>query len=70
MGETPTITPAAKALPDPASFLIAEVPPPPPPLPESGNIGGMAMGTQSEMAQKMADAQDTHTLAAHKIMIF
>ena len=66
-GETPVITPAAKALPDPAS-LIAEVPAPPPPLPKSGNIGGVASGTQSETAQKMADAGDTHTLAAHKIV--
>ena len=67
MGDKAVITPAAQALPDPAS-LIADVPLPPPPLPESGNIGGMVLGAQSEMAQKMADAHDTHTLAGHKIV--
>ena len=55
------ITPAAQALPNPAS-LIAEVPPPPPPLPGKGNVGGAVSGTQSEMAKRMADAQDTHYL--------
>ena len=28
----------------------------------------MAAGAQSEMAKKMAEAQDTHSLAAHKIV--
>ena len=65
VSDTPPPTSAAKALPDPAT-LTAEVPPPPP-LPESGNIGGKG-GTQSELAQRMADAKDTHTLAAHKIV--
>ena len=42
-------------LPD-ASTLVASVPPPPPPLPESGNVGGMESGSQSQLAQKLADA--------------
>ena len=54
-------------MPDPES-MKATTPPPPPPLPASGLEGGVAAPTQSEMAKKMAEAQDTHTLAAHRIV--
>ena len=50
------------------SRLIASVPPPPPPLPGSGSGGGTVLGTLSEMAKKMEEARDTHSLAAHKIV--
>ena len=43
-------------------------PPPPPPLPGSGFADGAEMPTQSELAKRMAEAQDTHSLAAHRIV--
>ena len=58
---------AASGLPDPTT-LFARAPPPPPPLPESGNIGGAASGTQSQLTQKLAETQDSHQLAARKIV--
>ena len=57
----------ASELPDPTTVVVA-VPPAPPPIPESGNIGGMASGSQSKLTQKLAEAQDTHRLAAHQIV--
>ena len=63
----PVIIPPSQAMPDPQQ-MRAEQPPPPPPLPGSGFGEGVAMPTPSEMAKKMAEAQDTHSLAAHKIV--
>ena len=63
----PVITPPSQAMPDPER-MRAEQPPPPPPLPGSGFGEGVAMPTQSELAKKMAEAQDTHSLAAHRIV--
>ena len=63
----PVIIPPSHAMPDPQR-MRAEQPPPPPPLPGSGFGEGVAMPTQSEMAKKMAEAQDTHSLAAHRIV--
>ena len=62
----PVIIPPSQAMPDPSRMRVDQ-PPPPPPLPGSGFGEGVAMPTQSEMAQKMADAQDTHSLAAHRL---
>ena len=64
----PVIVPPSQAMPDPLRMRAEQPPPPPPPLPGSGFGEGAAMPTQSEMAKKMADAQDTHSLAAHKIV--
>ena len=61
------LVPASQAMPDPLR-MTAEQPPPPPLLPGSGFGEGVAMPTQSELAQKMAEAQDTHFLAAHRIV--
>ena len=57
----------ATSLPDP-STLVAQVPPPPPPLPGGGHIGGAAAGVQSQLAKKLAEAQDGHQLSAHRIV--
>ena len=65
--QKPVITPPAQAMPDPLR-MRADQPPPPPPLPGSGFGERVAMPTPSEMAKKMAEAQDTHSLAAHKIV--
>ena len=65
--QKPVITPPALAMPDPSRMRAAQ-PPPPPPLPGSGFGEGVAMPTQSELAKRMAEAQDTHSLAAHKIV--
>ena len=59
--------PSSQAMPDPLR-MTPEQPPPPPLLPGSGFGEGVAMPTQLEMAQKMAEAKDTHFLAAHKIV--
>ena len=61
------LIPASQAMPDPLR-MTPEQPPPPPLLPGSGFGEGVAMPTQSELAQKMAEAQDTHFLAAHRIV--
>ena len=56
----PVIIPPSQAMPNPER-MRAEQPPPPPPLPGSGFGEGVAMPTQSELAKKMAEAQDTHS---------
>ena len=63
----PVLIPPAQAMPDPSRMRAAQ-PPPPPPLPGSGFGEGAEMPTQSELAKKMAEAQDTHSLAAHRIV--
>ena len=60
------LVPASQAMPDPLR-MTAEQTPPPSLLPGSGFGEGVAMPTQSELAQKMAEAQDTHFLSAHRI---
>ena len=57
----------ASDLPDPTT-LVAQTPPPPPLLPRSGNAGGASSGMQSQLTRQLAEAQDTHQLAAHKIV--
>ena len=63
----PVLTPPEMAMPDPSRMKAAQ-PPPPPPLPGSGFGDGAEMPTQSELARRLAEAQDTHSLAAHKIV--
>ena len=63
----PVIIPPDQAMPDPLRMRASE-PPPPPPLPGSGFGDGGLGPTQSELAKRMADAQDTHSLAAHRIV--
>ena len=61
------LIPPAQAMPDPSRMKAAQ-PPPPPPLPGSGFGDGAEVPTQSELAKRMAEAQDTHSLAAHRIV--
>ena len=63
----PVLAPPEMAMPDPNRMKAAQ-PPPPPPLPGSGLGDGADMPTQSELAKRLAEAQDTHSLAAHKIV--
>ena len=63
----PELIPPSQAMPDPQRMKAAQ-PPPPPPLPGSGFGDGETMPTQSELAKKLAEAQDTHFLAAHRIV--
>ena len=41
---------------------------PPPPPPRSGDVGGASSGMQSQLTRQLAEAQDTHQLAAHQIV--
>ena len=59
----PVLIPPEKAMPDPTRMKVSQPPPPPPLLGD-----GADMPTQSELAKRMAEAQDTHSLAAHRIV--
>ena len=63
----PVLIPPSQAMPDPTRMRAAQ-PPPPPLLPGSGFGDGQEVPTQSELAKRMAEARDTHSLAAHRIV--